>query len=226
MAARVGIMRRHYGLSIRRTGRIVSRTASAASHAHRRVAASWRIRPLQSWQKRPMPDNLLGRIGDFLQGRRPWYELPRLLAMPQLVEIRNQLRRENLHDTEEPPLEQQGDARRTSIPRCATSARSTAATTTCSSRRWEAAAAGSAATSRSSTRFPDTAEPDDPEPARRQPRADDPRRSFSRRPFSICWRPPGSSSWCTTGSCTSAPRIEDGVEIPLAPGDDWSDAHA
>jgi heme peroxidase len=52
-----------------------------------------------------MPDNLLGRIGDFLQRRRPWYALPKLLAMPRLVEIRNQLRRENLHDTEEPPLE-------------------------------------------------------------------------------------------------------------------------
>ncbi len=52
-----------------------------------------------------MPDNLLGRIGDFLQTQRPWYDLPKLLAMPRLVEIRNQLRRENLHDTEEPALE-------------------------------------------------------------------------------------------------------------------------
>src|SRR5687767_5587942 len=53
-----------------------------------------------------MPDKLLGRIGDFLDGRKQWYELPRLLAMPMLVEIRNRLRRENLHDTEEPALEQ------------------------------------------------------------------------------------------------------------------------
>ena len=52
-----------------------------------------------------MPDNLLGRIGDFLHSRTPWYKLPKLLAMPRLVEIRNQLRRENLYDTEEPPLE-------------------------------------------------------------------------------------------------------------------------
>jgi hypothetical protein len=52
-----------------------------------------------------MSEKLLGRIGEFLQGRTPWYKLPRLLAMPRLVEIRNQLRRENLHDTEEPPLE-------------------------------------------------------------------------------------------------------------------------
>jgi hypothetical protein len=51
-----------------------------------------------------MPDNLLGRIGNFLHGR-PWYRLPRVLAFPQLVEIRNQLRKENLIDTEEPPLE-------------------------------------------------------------------------------------------------------------------------
>jgi hypothetical protein len=52
-----------------------------------------------------MADKLLGRIGDFLQNRTPWYKLPRLLAMPRLIEIRNELRRENLHDTEEPPLE-------------------------------------------------------------------------------------------------------------------------
>ena len=63
-----------------------------------------------SWQNPPMPDNLLGRIGDFLHGRRPWYELPRLLSLPMLVEIRNQLRRENLLDTEEPPLEQKSPA--------------------------------------------------------------------------------------------------------------------
>ena len=41
--------------------------------------------------------------------KTPWYRLPKLLAMPQLVEIRNQLRRENLHDTEEPPLEKRAD---------------------------------------------------------------------------------------------------------------------
>jgi Animal haem peroxidase len=54
-----------------------------------------------------MPENLLSRIGKFLHGRRPWYELPRLLAMPRLVEIRNELRKKNLHDTEEPALRRQ-----------------------------------------------------------------------------------------------------------------------
>jgi hypothetical protein len=34
----------------------------------------------------------------------PWYRLPRLVAMGRLIEIRNQLRQENLVDTEEPPL--------------------------------------------------------------------------------------------------------------------------
>jgi hypothetical protein len=53
-----------------------------------------------------MPEEtLLGRIGTFLQNRRPWYTLPDLLAMPRLVEIRNELRAKNLHDTEEPALE-------------------------------------------------------------------------------------------------------------------------
>ena len=36
-----------------------------------------------------MADKLLGRIGDFLQHRTPWYKLPRLLSVPRLVEIRN-----------------------------------------------------------------------------------------------------------------------------------------
>ena len=51
-----------------------------------------------------MAETLFGRIGDFLHKRRPWYKLPRLLATPRLVEIRNELREKNLHDTEEPPL--------------------------------------------------------------------------------------------------------------------------
>lgn len=49
--------------------------------------------------------SLLSRIGDFLQHKRPWWKLPRILAVPRLIEIRNQLRRQNLHDTEHPPLE-------------------------------------------------------------------------------------------------------------------------
>ena len=46
-------------------------------------------------------DPLLGRVGGFLT-RRPWYKLPNLLAMPRLVEIRNELRAKNLHDTDDP----------------------------------------------------------------------------------------------------------------------------
>ena len=51
------------------------------------------------------------RLGQ-LFASRPWYRLPRLLAMVKLVEIRDELREKNLHDTEEPPLERAGDARR------------------------------------------------------------------------------------------------------------------
>jgi hypothetical protein len=54
-----------------------------------------------------MTDRLLGRIGDLLN-RKQWYELPRFLAMGRLLEIRNELRDKNLHDTEEPPLPQGG----------------------------------------------------------------------------------------------------------------------
>lgn len=51
-----------------------------------------------------MADDLIARIRDLLT-RRPWHRLPRLLAMRRLVDIRNELRAKNLHDTEEPPLE-------------------------------------------------------------------------------------------------------------------------
>jgi len=43
-------------------------------------------------------------VADLLR-RREWYELPRLFAMGRLIEIRNELRAQNLHDTEEPPFE-------------------------------------------------------------------------------------------------------------------------
>jgi hypothetical protein len=46
-------------------------------------------------------DDLAGRINNLLN-KRPWYELPRLLAEGRLVEIRNELRLKNLYDTEEP----------------------------------------------------------------------------------------------------------------------------
>jgi hypothetical protein len=50
-----------------------------------------------------MPVDLLGKIRELLE-RRPWYTLPRLLAIRRLIEMRDDLRAENLHDTEEPPL--------------------------------------------------------------------------------------------------------------------------
>ena len=52
-----------------------------------------------------MPDPLpLNRLGDFLRDERQWYQLPQLFAMVRLVEIRNELRAKNLVDTEEPAL--------------------------------------------------------------------------------------------------------------------------
>jgi hypothetical protein len=52
-------------------------------------------------------DDLLKRVGDLLQQRRNWFELPDVLAAPQLVQFRNQLRQENLKDTEEPPFKKE-----------------------------------------------------------------------------------------------------------------------
>jgi hypothetical protein len=53
-----------------------------------------------------MPDDLFTRISKRLK-ERPWYEKPRLFAMVDLFELRNELREKNLHDTEEPPLQPQ-----------------------------------------------------------------------------------------------------------------------
>jgi hypothetical protein len=49
-----------------------------------------------------MPDDLIARIRTLLE--RPWYRQPRFLAMRRLIDIRNELREKNLHDTEEPAL--------------------------------------------------------------------------------------------------------------------------
>src|SRR5712692_8622406 len=56
-----------------------------------------------------MPD-FFDTIHETLKGKRPWYELRRLLAIPALIQIRNDLRDKNLHDTEEPALEKRDPA--------------------------------------------------------------------------------------------------------------------
>ena len=53
-----------------------------------------------------MSDDLISRISKRLKDRA-WYEKPRLFAMVELVEIRDDLRAKNLHDTEEPPMQSQ-----------------------------------------------------------------------------------------------------------------------
>jgi hypothetical protein len=43
-------------------------------------------------------------VGRIAQKASPWYELPIPLAVPALVDVRDELRQKNLHDTEEPSL--------------------------------------------------------------------------------------------------------------------------
>ena len=151
-------------------------------------------------------DALTKRIGGLLQ-RRAWYQLPRLLAYARLVEIRNQLREKNLHDTEEPPLEKRRCRRgrsRSGDPRSAHAP--TGPTTTCIPARWAAVGRRFGRNVPLEHTFPDTANLIVPNPRVGQPRADDPRRSSSRRRSSTCSRPRGFSSWCTTGSCTNDRR--------------------
>jgi Animal haem peroxidase len=49
-----------------------------------------------------MADDLTAKLGELLK-KKPWYELPRLLADVRLYDIRKELRAKNLHDTQEPP---------------------------------------------------------------------------------------------------------------------------
>ena len=49
-----------------------------------------------------MADDLTAKLGELLK-KKPWYELPRLLADLRLYDIRKELRAKNLHDTQEPP---------------------------------------------------------------------------------------------------------------------------
>jgi 2,4-dienoyl-CoA reductase-like NADH-dependent reductase (Old Yellow Enzyme family) len=68
------------------------------------VAAAAAGESLTSGARSGASDALQRKIGGLLQNRE-WYRLPRLISMFRLIEIRNELREKNLHDTEEPPLE-------------------------------------------------------------------------------------------------------------------------
>jgi hypothetical protein len=52
------------------------------------------------------PDDLTQRVASLLK-EKAWHDLPRLLGGVRLVQLRNELREKNLHDTEEPPFERQ-----------------------------------------------------------------------------------------------------------------------
>jgi hypothetical protein len=53
-----------------------------------------------------MPDDFISKLGSlFTKHRREWHQVPRIFAMGQLIEMRNDLREKNLHDTEEPAFE-------------------------------------------------------------------------------------------------------------------------
>jgi hypothetical protein len=50
-----------------------------------------------------MSDNPFEKFNKLLK-KKEWYELPTALSIPHLIRMRNDLRKKNLHDTEEPPL--------------------------------------------------------------------------------------------------------------------------
>ena len=168
-----------------------------------------------------MPDNLLGRIGDFLHGRRPWYELPRVLSLPMLVEIRNQLRRENLLDTEEPPLEQK------SPPADLDPATRNERTVDGSNNDLKFPAMGSCGRRFGRNvplehTFPDTANLMTPNPrvvSRELMTREEFQPATILNLLAAAWIQFMVHDWFVH----KRSPIEDGVEIPLAPGDDWAD---
>ncbi len=52
---------------------------------------------------------IFDKLTQALKKKRPWYELATVLAIPHLIRIRNDMRKKNLHDTEEPPLAKRPD---------------------------------------------------------------------------------------------------------------------
>ena len=96
-----------------------------------------------------MADDFFDKLGDLLK-KKPWYELPRLLADGRLVQMRTEMRKKNLHDTEEPP-EPGREIPANLDPAYGTVDQSTVRRTICASRRWERPAGVSGATLRSST---------------------------------------------------------------------------
>ena len=143
--------------------------------------------------------------------------------MPRLVEIRNQLRRENLHDTEEPPLEKKA------IPPNLDPALREERTVDGTYNDLEYPAMGSCGRRFGRNvplehTFPGHRQPDDAQSARRQPRADDPRRVSAGHDSQSAGRRLDSVHGARLVRAQAQSTTEDGVEIPLAPGDDWSDA--
>jgi hypothetical protein len=168
-----------------------------------------------------MPDDLFGRIGDFLNRRKPWYELPRLLAMPRLVQIRDELRAKNLHDTEEPALE------RKEIPPDLDPALRAARTVDGTYNDLHYPAMGSCGRRFGRNvplehTFPDTVNLMNPSP-RLVSRELMTRHEFQPVPFlnllAAAWIQFMVHDWFVH----KRGPVSEGVEIPLVPGDDWSD---
>jgi len=163
---------------------------------------------------------MLGRVGNFLQNRRPWYKLPDLLAMPRLVEIRNELRAKNLHDTEEPPLA------KAPVPPDLDPKLRRERTVEGTHNDLGCPAMGSAGRRFGRNvplefTYPDTAHLLDPNPrvvSRELMTRDEFKPATILNLLAAAWIQFMVHDWFVHKK--SAP--EDGIEIPLAPGDDWS----
>jgi hypothetical protein len=166
-----------------------------------------------------MPESLLGRIGDFLHRKREWHQLPRLLAMARLVEIRNELREKNLHDVEDPPLAQTGDTSQT-IPHLRPER-----TVDGSFNDLRVPAMGSAGRRFGRNvplqyAFPDPATLFDPNPrvvSRELMTRDTFKPARILNLMAASWLQFMVHDWFVHKRST----LDEGVDVPLAPGDDW-----
>ena len=139
--------------------------------------------------------------------------------MVRLIEIRNELRAKNLHDTEEPPLEKQADPGRISIRRCARRGRSTAPTTICTIPKMGSVGCRFGRNVPLEHTFPDTPNLLIPNP-RVVSRELMTREQFQPATFlnllAASWIQFMVHDWFVHKRSTT-----DGIEIPTAAGDDW-----
>jgi len=152
---------------------------------------------------------------------RPWYELPLLAAMPKLIEIRNELRKKNLVDTDEPvlgPTPVPGNL----DPKLRNERTNDGTYDDLTHPKMGSAGRRFGRNVPLANAFPDTANLLNPNPrlvSRDLMTRDTFKPATILNLLAASWIQFMVHDWFVHKRST----LDDGIEIPLAPGDDWSD---